>query len=395
MEPLGQSQVFQYLKYLASQEFEITLITFEKKKDWQDEQRRRQVENDTAQARIRWIPLRYHKAPTLLATMFDVLSGTVVAARLFFPKRFQIVHARSYMPALIALICKKAFRTRFIFDMRGFWPDEKADAGVWSRSGYLYRSVKRLERTLLTQADVIVSLTHNAVATMREFPYIKSLQPRPRFEVISTCANLEVFINGDSGRSQTSHPLTLGYLGTARRWYDFPPVLRAFARIKKRVPDARLLVLNRDEHDYILEEVRKVPEIAEAVSIEAANRSMVAQKLKGLDAGIFFLRPLYSVQSAAPTRLAEFLGCGVPCLCNDGKGDMTQIVSEEKVGIVIPSLDDESIDAGVDRLLALVREEDIKERCRLAAEKHFSLEAGVCAYRNIYKSLTTGPGSAH
>ena len=40
-----------------------------------------------------------------------------------------------------------------------------------------------------------------------------------------------------------------------------------------------------------------------------------------------------------PTKLGEFLGCGVPCVCNDGIGDMTDIINSGKVGIVLNSFD--------------------------------------------------------
>jgi glycosyltransferase involved in cell wall biosynthesis len=386
LEPLGQSQVLQYLKGLADH-FEITLITFEKKKDWQDNEKRLQAENETKEAGIHWIPLRYHKAPTLPATVYDIAVGTVAAGSMCLSRKFQIVHARGYLPALIAVICKNAFGTRFIFDMRGFWPDEKADAGAWDRKGFLYRAVKKLEETFLSQADVVVSLTHAAVTTMRSFPYIESWKTLPRFEVIPTCTNLELFNDRNTETHQAERHLTLGYLGTTLRWYDFPPVLHAFARIKKCVPNARMVVLNRGEHGHIQEEIRKVPGIADSITVESVNRSSVAQRLSELDAGIFFLRRAYSVQAAAPTRLAEFLACGVPCLCNDEGGDMAEIVRQENVGVVLSSLQSDHLDLGVDQLLTLLRDKAIRERCRRAAEKYFNLKSGVRAYRAIYESL--------
>ena len=34
---------------------------------------------------------------------------------------------------LIALFCKKIFGTKFIFDMRGFWADERVDGDIWKK----------------------------------------------------------------------------------------------------------------------------------------------------------------------------------------------------------------------------------------------------------------------
>ena len=63
MEPLGRSQVLQYLKRLAKQH-SITLISYEKKADWSQEGRRTALVEEMSAAGIKWYPLRYHKRPT-------------------------------------------------------------------------------------------------------------------------------------------------------------------------------------------------------------------------------------------------------------------------------------------------------------------------------------------
>src|SRR5690348_16708538 len=105
LEPLGYSQVFQYLRLLAS-DFRFTLITFEKPSDLADQDRRSQMQVRVANAGIEWIPLRYHKRPTILATAFDIAAGIYVALQCLITRRIEIVHARSYVAAVIALALK-------------------------------------------------------------------------------------------------------------------------------------------------------------------------------------------------------------------------------------------------------------------------------------------------
>lgn len=130
MEPLGQSQVLQYLITLAKR-YNILLISYEKPSDWKDENRRNVMLEETRKAGIRWVPLRYHKSPSALATAYDVAIGFCISFYLAIRNNIKIVHARSYVPSVIALGLKKIFKTRFIFDMRGFWADEHVERGSW------------------------------------------------------------------------------------------------------------------------------------------------------------------------------------------------------------------------------------------------------------------------
>src|SRR4029453_361112 len=83
---------------------------------------------------------------------------------------FDIVHCRSYIPARAGLALKERFRTKLLFDMRGFWPDEKVEGGSWNVGNTLYRAVyryfKRLESRLLRGADQIISLTEAGKAQL-------------------------------------------------------------------------------------------------------------------------------------------------------------------------------------------------------------------------------------
>ena len=125
LEPLGQSQVLAYLEMLAPGR-QIHLISFEKAADWRDAPRRDAVKGRMSEAGIQWHPLRYHKRPTAPATLFDVAAGTVRAIAIARAARLDIVHARSYVAALIGLAVKRVNGAKFLFDMRGLWADERS-----------------------------------------------------------------------------------------------------------------------------------------------------------------------------------------------------------------------------------------------------------------------------
>jgi glycosyltransferase involved in cell wall biosynthesis len=106
-----------------------------------------------------------------------------------------------------------------------------------------------------------------------------------------------------------------------------------------------------------------------------------------MDASVFFIKPVFSKQASAATKLAELLGCGVPCLSNAGVGDMAEVLEIDCVGVALKAFDRASMLAGIDQLLELVSDPAITARCAAVAQKHFSLEEGVKRYRSIYEQL--------
>ena len=106
-----------------------------------------------------------------------------------------------------------------------------------------------------------------------------------------------------------------------------------------------------------------------------------------MTASIFFIKPLFSKQASAPTKLGELLACGVPCLSNSGVGDMASILNNEQVGLTISSFDRHTLSTALQSLLKLSELPGIRARCAHVASKYFSLEEGVSLYSNVYESL--------
>ena len=272
--------------------------------------------------------------------------------------------------------------------MRGFWADERVDAGLWSAGGRLYRIAKWFERCFLLNADCVVSLTQAAVDEMRTFPYLQGHMPH--YEVITTCADLELFRPGqvDPASHSEDQPFTLGYVGSVVGWYLFDETLRCFQLLRERLPNARLHILNRGGHDFIQERMAALGVDPAAVLVEEADHAGVARAMFQMDAGIFFIKPVYSKMASAPTKLGEFLGCGIPCLGNRGVGDMAEQLENEQVGVAMEQFDASTMRDAIDRLLKLTQVPNIHDRCREVASQYFSLEKGVRAYEQIYRELS-------
>jgi glycosyltransferase involved in cell wall biosynthesis len=381
LEPLGQSQVVAYLEKLATGR-RIHLISFEKKADWKDAVRRHAMEQRLQAAGISWHPLPYHKSPSAPATAYDIAAGALLGAKLALQHRLRLVHARSYVAAAMALAIKRLTGAAFLFDMRGFWADERVEGGLWPKGGRLYRAAKGLERRFLLAADHVVTLTHASKKLIADFPYLAGSVPP--ITVIPTCADLDRFTLQDP---PPPGPFVLGYVGGVGTWYLLDEMLRCFQLLQRTEPDARLLIVNRAEQDLIRSRAAELGVATGAIEVTAADHSDMPRQIGRMHAAMALIKPVFSKIASAPTKLAEYLGCGVPCLGNSGVGDMPEILEGRRVGVSVNDFSDAQLEEGVRRLVDLSRDPAVRQRCREAAHDLFSLDAGVAAYARIYGEL--------
>ncbi len=387
LDPLGQSQVLQYLVGLAGLGHRITLVTFEKRDEWQNLDHRRATRLAVDRAGIRWVPLSYHRRLGPFTTLYNVVACLLLSLCLVVCYRIQLVHARGYVTALVAGVLRTLVRVGFVFDPRSFWPDERVEMGLWGQHSFPYVVAKRLERWYLTTADAVVSLTASGVDAMRSYPYMAG--KNQRFRVITTCTNLEMF--RPAARSTTSgdgrEPFTFGYLGTVGNPYLLDEVFDALRVARSIEGDARLLILNRRDHAHIKERALAKGIPMEAIELRALTHEQVPEQLRRMSAGVVFIEATPCRRSCAPTKVGELLASGVPCLANAGVGDLEHILQTEGVGTIIPNFSDTALADGVKRLMALCRQPGIPERCADVARRFFALDDGIRAYDKLYREL--------
>lgn len=385
LDPLGQSQVLQYVLGLA-REHRMTLLTFEKPAALADAARVAEIRAQCEAAGVQWHHLRYHNRPNLPATLYDLANGIRVGIRLARACGAQVVHCRSYIAGLMGLAVKRATGAKYIFDMRGFWPDERVDGGIWSKTSLQYRVFKGVERRLFLGADHVVSLTRAGVREFEQFDYLRGRVPP--VSVIPTCTNLDLFRPSPESAAPAGG-FTLGYIGSVGSWYMFEEVARVVRMLFDAQPSARFKVINKGGHDAIRQALQQAGVDLARVDIKAVTYDQVGVEVGRMDAGIFFIKPAWSKGASCPTRMGEFLACGKPCLANVGVGDVEEDFVQTGTGVPIRDWSDDTLRTALAQLLELTRQPGMAERCRQAAEDRFSLSGGVRSYSAIYRRLAS------
>ena len=404
-DPLGQSQILPYLVGLTECGHEITVVSFEKVRDFGI---------GVQSSKLNVIPLKYHKSPPVLSTLYDIFLLKQEVKKLIKSRQIDIIHCRSYITSLVGLWAKRKYGVKFIFDMRGFWADERVEGGLWNLRNpvfnAIYKYFKKKEKEFLLESDVTISLTNNAKEEIEDNIILNqqisksTTSPglltnwQPHIEVIPTCVDLELFNPDTITKAETEQlkgnlgilpeDFVLLYLGSLGTWYMLEEMLDFYKELKvkrQRVKGQTKFLFVTREQDELKEIVGMKNKDAFDVIITSCQRPEVPKYISICDASIFFIIPTYSKKASAATKMGEIMAMGKPIITNTGWGDVDVLVYEKK-GVLVQDLSSEGYQKSISQYLNTSYDPSI---IRSYAEAHFSLQKGVEVYDKLYKQLAS------
>ena len=391
-DPLGQSQVLPYLKGLSKNGYEIHLISFEKEERFKQYQEH--IFGICLEANIHWHPQSYTKNPPLLSTMKDVRRMRKVAHALHQKHSFSIIHCRSYIAALIGLKLKRKFGIKFLFDIRGFWADERVDGKLWNLKNPIFRLVytyfKRKELQFFNESDHVISLTHAGKNEILSWKNLKISDSK--ITIIPCCVDLDLFDPTKISATE-QHQLrdslginpsdfVLGYVGSIGTWYMLDEMLDYFKVLVLDKENAKFLFVTGENPSIILQKAKDLDVPVANIIVTSVLHQKVPLHISLFNASIFFIRASYSKKASSPTKQGEILAMGIPLVCNAGVGDTDFVVEKYRCGVVLKDLTPESFIQSIPSIDQLNTSNFFTN-----AQEYFSLEKGVASYSAIYSKL--------
>lgn len=390
-DPLGQSQVLPYLVGLSKLGYQFTLLSCEKPDRF--EKNEAIIQQIVDQHKIDWQPISFTASPPILAKFYDLYRLEKKATELHETKKFALIHCRSYVSAAIGLKLKMKFGVKLIFDMRGFWVDERVDGGAWNLKNPLfklaYNQYKKKEAAYIANSDGIVSLTE---AGKREIVTWKSYQRAP-ISVIPCSADFDHFTlkteatKAEGRRLLNLNPedLVVSYLGSVGVWYMLDEMLQLFSLIKQKYPQAKFLFITPDAAEEIYNAGKKYGLTEKDFAVKFASRKEVPVLIAASDINLFFIKQTYSKLASSPTKLGEILSMGIPVICNSKVGDVKEIVETAEAGLVIDDFSPQSFEAVVAAIPALLAKKP--EQIREKALAYYDLANAVSNYGKLYRQV--------
>jgi glycosyltransferase involved in cell wall biosynthesis len=383
-EPLGQSLVVPAVKQLGVRGVGLTLVTFEKRADFVNREQMRSIRNDLASAGVRWEPLRYHKAPRIPATAWDVIHGWSRALLAALPSAPDIVHGRTFVGGFIGMIAAQTLRSRFVYHAEGFYAEEQADGGFWTRDSRTHRVVTAVDRAMYARAHGLVVLSNRARATVEQRVEVRD-RGTP-VVVVPSCVDLERFECARPHDAQPIDPIRFVYAGSIGGRYDFQQAGR-FVAVASQLREARLHVLTRSDPALVGSLLAKERLSSHQWTCEATTPAEMPARLRQHHVGLMFLKEGPSTIGGSPTKVGEYWACGLPIVTTRAVSDLDDIVSRERVGVVLQGDTEEDHRHAFRELVALLDDPELPQRCRRAAEAHYALAPSVERLRALYDAL--------
>jgi glycosyltransferase involved in cell wall biosynthesis len=387
-DPIGQSQILPILKILSRKGIEFSVLSFEKA---HSQESINYVKNGLRNEGIFWKPLKYHKKPQVISTFFDMIQGLIFAAIISIRRNIRVIHCRSHIAIFIAIWLRAILGRKIIFDMRGYWMDDRIEAGIWPKNSWLYRFGKFLEKKLfIRNCDAIVTLTKNSLEDITQTWGV----PKQAITYIPTCVDFDVFKQDAIKMSplpdlnRIEQRFTFAYAGSLGTWYALEEMINFYLEAKRVFQDVFFLMLTPNP-DVWSSEIKNFPIQPSDYSLINVPHFQVPHYLSMAKVGLAFYKPGYSRIACSPIKVGEYLASGLPVIINNGIGDTAEILRSERVGVVLEGFNLDSYKRAISGLSSLLEEgPELRQRCRAAAIKYFSLENCASEYLKIYQRLS-------
>ena len=396
-DPLGQSQVIPYLQKLSTKGYNITILSTEKRENF--DLNHLYISELLKKTNIQWEYIWYTKKPPIISTIKDIQKLKAKAKTLNAINNYKLTHCRSYISAFVGLYLKKKDSVKFLFDMRGFYADERVDGGIWNLKNpafYLvYKFFKKKELDFLSESSAVVSLTATGKTEIKQWEKLKN--NKQNISVIPCCADFNHFSKTNINISLKNKYIEdlniqkddfiISYLGSIGTWYLLDEMLDFFKELLLKKPKAKFLFITKDDKDFIENKALAKNIELNKIIIQPANRNEVPTLLSLSNISLFFIKPVFSKKASSPTKLAEILGMGIPIIANNNVGDLNLIFSQNNVGELVTAFNTKEYNKvinNIDDILKL-NPDDLAN----ISSNLFSLEMGAESYHSIYKRLTT------
>lgn len=387
-DPLGQSQILPYLMGIAKKGYHIHILSCEKKSRLEKEEPN--ILDLIKDLPISWQHINYDENGNSFSRFSYIKHLEKLANQTRVRNNIQLIHCRSYLASLIGLKFKLKHKVPFVFDMRGFWADERIDGGIWQKNNVIhrlfYKYFKKKEKQFIEKSDAIVSLTHAGLQEIHKQYAIPNLSDKTT--IIPCCTNVLLFkpeINNTrtvSGIAENDHVIV--YAGSIGTWYYTKEMIDCVIEWQKHIPNIKLLVLTKDteELNNILSAYSDKQKSL-IVSASASYKEMPSY-LAIAKASMFFIKPAYSKIASSPTKMAECWAMNLPIITNAGIGDNDLYFNKHQGGVLIHEFSTKEYQIACEKYLELIKE---NYNYRKIALDFFDTQMAIEKYTRIYNTL--------
>lgn len=380
-DPLGKSQILPYLERIKFN-YNLKIFSLEKKKP---------KKKILFKSNINCHYLIFEKNKNKLLKIINYVNFLRFILLTCKNYNVKIIHCRGYPSALIGIVIKLIKKSSLIYDMRGFWVDEKKDSLTLNleklKDRIIFYTLKKFEKIIIKKSDFIVVLTNKAKYFVnKNFNY-----KNKNISVIPCSVNYAQFnfkkyysLNKFTYSKLSLKPnqKILVYVGSYGEYYMSNEVLNIYFNIKKKIKNFSLLIITNNKAEF----KNLITKFNDKKDIRVINLDWkkIPEYLSVCNLAISLIKPTFAKIASTPTKISEGLAMGLPIISNKNIGDLDDMIKLNKLGCLV-DLNKINHITTLRKLLDLfnLKKIDIRKRSR----KYFDIEYTVKRYNKIYESL--------
>lgn len=374
-DPISNSQKLSpILKFSKKKQLNIFLISFEKKKDFRSK-RIKIIERQFKKSHINWIKLPYFSNFFLRLVVF--LYSQLLFSYVIIYFKIKIIHAWSYIPMMFLIFPNFILRRKIIFDIRGFWFDEKRDFNQINSFSYFF--LKKIEKILFKSANKIITLSKKSIKIVsnnfniekKNIFYVTTFTDKKKYKLLKI-------------KNKKNYKFL--YLGSAKNSYDFDKVLDFIKIFNQYFQNWSFTAFSNDKN-YILNKIKETNLKQNKFKVSTISTDKVKTKIANYNFAIYFIKPTFAKKASCPTKLGEIMFSGIPIITNYDIGDINSY--EKRSNIILfnfHSINKKNVSKKIKSITKLKKNPKILRQIKFA-DKFFNEDIYIKKLFNIYKNI--------
>ena len=299
-----------------------------------------------------------------------------------------VIHCRSYHAAYASLKAREKSNLRYkvIFDARGLWPEEGVLKGRINPNSQDYRSMKVIERYLLSESDATVVVSD----TMQQ--HYKQLGVQNTIVIyLGALTKILSPQNIELDYSHKKNKCTLCYVGALsnKTWHKPAFLFQLYKKYRSCLPNSKLLIITQSNHESIYEERGDIP-LSEIIITSTKTPQELAKLLQSSSFGALpYFKPQSSIEkqianTVIASKTAEYLAAGLPVLVNQSCGGAATLVEREGVGIGYSLENLQEINSETLKNLSTL---PVSKKAIKVAQQNLDFDSNADRYLKLYHSI--------
>jgi len=303
------------------------------------------------------------------------------------------IHAWCTPAGMFGYILSMVTRRPLIIDSYEPHAEAMVEVGEWKKYSLPFRLLYFFEKKMTHHAKYLIATTEKMITEYAVNRY--SFNPdKNNWFVKPACVNLELFKPDNNKRFNLRKKLNLEnkiigiYAGKFGGIYLEDEVFEWIQYAVQYWGDKfRLIVLSSHSEDYILHNCHKHNIESKYILLKFVPHNEVPDYLNIADFALTPVKPVYTKKFCSPIKNGEYWAMGLPVIITKDISDDSDIIKQNKTGVVIENLTKESYIKSIKEMEEILHSSktELRQKTRNIAFYHRSFQNVEKIYQKIYR----------